>query len=292
MGRKENPIVGTGPIVEFAESLRRVRQEAGSPRYRDMALRAHISAPALSLAAAGKKLPTWETTKAYLRACNVTDRDSVQRWRQAWERTRVDVTSSDKDYANGEEPQLAAPSTTNNEDESLGSISIDSRLRGVFTIADYVTVLDDLRRYLRYTIREIAEQSRIHPGGPLPKSTISDVLSGKRQRITPEFVKTYLYACGLKRTQVGTWLAYLQRILDTENRARAALDMLRMTELAEEPVGIINGRLRPNSRATPGTRYSRWRRVSSGSWVWVPLIVPVLVLVVWLAAHVQVTFRP
>lgn len=49
MARKERPLEGEdGPLRQFAAALRRLRHEAGSPPYRDLAARAHYSVATLS----------------------------------------------------------------------------------------------------------------------------------------------------------------------------------------------------------------------------------------------------
>ncbi|ETK30658.1 helix-turn-helix domain-containing protein, partial [Microbispora sp. ATCC PTA-5024] len=70
MGRKPKPLdPGQGPIQRFAHDLRRLREDAGEPTYRQMAARVHTSASALSIAASGDRLPSLMVTLAYVRAC-------------------------------------------------------------------------------------------------------------------------------------------------------------------------------------------------------------------------------
>jgi hypothetical protein len=84
MPRPETPIADAGPIGAFAAQLREFRASApGKPTYRQMSTRAHLSHSVLAEAAAGKTLPSWETTEAYVRACGATDED-VRDWRTFW----------------------------------------------------------------------------------------------------------------------------------------------------------------------------------------------------------------
>ncbi|MET9290988.1 XRE family transcriptional regulator [Streptomyces sp. NPDC003077] len=84
MPRGERPLdAGGGPLVDFAAKLRRLREQAGSPTYRDLARRAHYSIAALSGAAAGRQLPTLAVTLAYVRACGGDEREWEQAWREA-----------------------------------------------------------------------------------------------------------------------------------------------------------------------------------------------------------------
>jgi hypothetical protein len=81
MGRPEKPVnVSGGPVARFANELRRLREDAGSPTYRDMARYALYSASVLSSAASGHRLPTLHVTLAYVRACG----GDVEEWRHRW----------------------------------------------------------------------------------------------------------------------------------------------------------------------------------------------------------------
>ncbi|WP_330272170.1 hypothetical protein OG205_35005 [Lentzea sp. NBC_00516] len=84
MGRRERPIdPEEGPVQRFAWELRQLREKAGSPNYRTLALRAHYSATALSQAAAGEQLPSLAVALAYVQACEGDATLWEQRWRQA-----------------------------------------------------------------------------------------------------------------------------------------------------------------------------------------------------------------
>jgi hypothetical protein len=68
--RPERPLdPGDDPLTEFAAELRRLRESAGNPTYRELGRRAHYSAGTLSEAAGGRKLPSLAVTLAYVRAC-------------------------------------------------------------------------------------------------------------------------------------------------------------------------------------------------------------------------------
>jgi WD40 repeat protein len=80
--RRENPL---GPaedaLIRFAADLRALRDDAGSPTYRQLSTRAHYSAAALSEAASGRKLPSLPVTLAYVRACDGDPAAWELRWR-------------------------------------------------------------------------------------------------------------------------------------------------------------------------------------------------------------------
>jgi hypothetical protein len=81
VGRPEKPVdVSGGLTAQFAGELRRLREDAGSPTYRDMAHCALYSPSVLSSAASGQRLPTLPVTLAYVRACG----GDVEKWRHLW----------------------------------------------------------------------------------------------------------------------------------------------------------------------------------------------------------------
>ena len=83
MGRPERPVDAFGgAIAEFARELRRLRLEAGSPTYRDMARDALFSPSVLSSAASGHRLPTLQVTLAYVAACG----GNGDLWQHRWHR--------------------------------------------------------------------------------------------------------------------------------------------------------------------------------------------------------------
>ncbi|WDN56682.1 hypothetical protein [Streptomyces clavuligerus] len=70
MGRREKPLdPAAGPVEAFAHELRALRRAAGSPTYRAMAEDTPYSAPTLSGAASGERLPSLPVTLAFVRAC-------------------------------------------------------------------------------------------------------------------------------------------------------------------------------------------------------------------------------
>ncbi|MFG1609580.1 hypothetical protein [Actinoplanes sp. NPDC049265] len=94
MPRPERPLDGPdGPVARLAAGLRRVREKAGKPGYRQMAARANYSVATLSAAASGRRLPTLEVTLAYVAACDGDLREWERRWREA---ERLCVAPSDE----------------------------------------------------------------------------------------------------------------------------------------------------------------------------------------------------
>ncbi|WP_217555183.1 WD40 repeat domain-containing protein [Streptomyces sp. GbtcB6] len=84
MGRREKPLdPAAGAVQRFALELRKLRDEAGTPAYRAMGLRAGYSGPTLSAAAAGERLPTLPVVTAYVVACGGDPGEWELRWRAA-----------------------------------------------------------------------------------------------------------------------------------------------------------------------------------------------------------------
>ncbi|MEU3827063.1 XRE family transcriptional regulator [Streptomyces sp. NPDC029080] len=91
MPRKESPLPdGDDPVVRFAAGLRELRRTAGGPSYRDLAARAHYSVATLSSAAAGRRLPSLEVTRGYVRACE----GDVEQWEALWHTTTAGIASA------------------------------------------------------------------------------------------------------------------------------------------------------------------------------------------------------
>ncbi|MEU2086711.1 DNA-binding protein [Streptomyces albus] len=103
MGRRERPVdPAEGPVQQFAYELRKLREEAGRPTYRQLAARCGYSVTTLSQAAAGERLPSLAVTLAYVTACGGDPAEWERRWRAAGareteERARVRDTAGGPD---------------------------------------------------------------------------------------------------------------------------------------------------------------------------------------------------
>ncbi|MFE0134543.1 hypothetical protein ACFWY6_23720 [Streptomyces sp. NPDC059037] len=99
MGRREKPLEPTaGPVQRFAYELRKLRVDAGSPTYRAMAQRVVYSAPTLSAAAAGERLPTLPVLLAYVSVCDGDPQEWERRWYEAV------AEDAERDTGEGESP--------------------------------------------------------------------------------------------------------------------------------------------------------------------------------------------
>jgi WD40 repeat protein len=88
MPRIEKPLgPGNDPVTAFARDLRKLRELAGSPTYRELAGRTRYSTSTLAEVTAGKKLPTLAATVAFVRACG----GDVRKWESRWHETVTSV---------------------------------------------------------------------------------------------------------------------------------------------------------------------------------------------------------
>ncbi|MGR6917959.1 nSTAND1 domain-containing NTPase [[Actinomadura] parvosata] len=101
MPRRERPLdAGDDPLLRFAADLRRLREMAGRPSYRELARRAHYSAGTLSEAAGGRKLPSLAVTLAYVEACGA----DPEKWQERWYSLAAEMNRPEPPEASGERP--------------------------------------------------------------------------------------------------------------------------------------------------------------------------------------------
>ncbi|MEU3765380.1 NBR1-Ig-like domain-containing protein [Amycolatopsis keratiniphila] len=100
------PAEDSGPVAEFARRLWELKRAAGDPSYDRMRdeYGALASKSALSAAARGERLPSWETSWEFVRVLAVGvlggDEDEVRHeWRGEWERARDALTAGSEPVA-------------------------------------------------------------------------------------------------------------------------------------------------------------------------------------------------
>ncbi|MBB5896048.1 hypothetical protein ACFFS4_24945 [Kutzneria kofuensis] len=98
MPRAERPLELDGSaLAEFAADLRKLREQAGRPPYRELAARAHFSHTTLSDAAGGRRVPSLAVTLAFVRCCGGDAAEWERRWRAL--RAELDARSAAPDDA-------------------------------------------------------------------------------------------------------------------------------------------------------------------------------------------------
>lgn len=120
--RAVRPDPADGPVAEFAHRLWELKDAAGDPSYDRMRdeLGAAASRSALSAAARGRELPSWETTWEFVRCLAVSrlgDNEAVVRadWRARWSAAREAA-------ARAPEPGSASASVSVPEPESVPEV--------------------------------------------------------------------------------------------------------------------------------------------------------------------------
>ncbi|WP_371827492.1 helix-turn-helix domain-containing protein [Amycolatopsis sp. WQ 127309] len=96
MPRAERPLDPDGSVLtQFAADLRKLREAAGGPPYRDLARLAHFSSTTLSDAAGGRRLPSLAVTLAYVTAC---DGDRAE-WQRRWHAVSAELNDLELEHA-------------------------------------------------------------------------------------------------------------------------------------------------------------------------------------------------
>lgn len=193
MGRNENPIKDTGPLGQFATRLRERRNQViPHPSYRGLAKLCHYSHSVLAEAASGEKLPTWEVTEAFVRACGADDKE-VGNWHSYWLETRQALQNLLRKLG---QASLIVPGRT-----LTGPATRPGRLRPVLAdIAepdqcqphpDQVRTYEDLHYQLHVLRIAVGNPSlrelRRHMGREYGLSTLSDIFAGHRTPVSRIF---------------------------------------------------------------------------------------------------------
>ncbi|WP_405469218.1 hypothetical protein [Streptomyces canus] len=141
MGRREKPLdPGAGAVQRFAFEMRKLRDEAGTPTYRAMAARAGYSAPTLSAAAAGERLPTLPVLLAYVAACDGDPGEWERRWREAAAESAGARAVEDAEEDDGPYPGLARFETGDGE-HFHGRDDLIAELVGLTAVKRFVAVV-------------------------------------------------------------------------------------------------------------------------------------------------------
>ena len=217
VGRPERPVLGTGPVAELARELRRIRDRAGQPPYRDLAQAALTSSTVLNDAAAGRACPTWEVVEAFVRACGEKP-DSVRPlWKKANAKGRAGRREQAAARAVRTDPATLKPPPGRRGDVPAG-IPAEPDPRKAATPAQYVHQLRALRAWAGQPGRKkIARLS----GQRMPSSTLYSALSPSRTRLPSlDVVEAIVQACaspGTRENWIDAWRALRLRQFEQEN---------------------------------------------------------------------------
>jgi WD40 repeat protein/DNA-binding XRE family transcriptional regulator len=205
VARLESPIdPRTGPLAEFAMELRQLRERAGVT-YRALAERAHCSASALCQAANGRRLPTWEITRAFVEGCG----EDQQQWQVRWQAVADEIgVTSDPDSATTTSPGR------DGDDPRADLLNGDIRpLSSITTPQDFHLALRVLRtRVGNPSLRELSGLARKHGDHILARSTLADVLARTHRLPSWDVVEAFLSACEVQVTEVDSWKSVWGRV--------------------------------------------------------------------------------
>lgn len=164
----------------FAQRLRALRAEHGSPTYRKMSIDAGLAYSTLADGVRGDHMPTWKFTEAYLRGCGVVDDEEVREWRRAWQ------MASDNSKTMPSRPRLDAD-----------SLPDPGRIRTYADLIDQLRLLKLAAGNLPYRNFYFSERGTKgnRAAQVIPHSTISNMFTGKHISSRPEIYMQIV--CGL-----------------------------------------------------------------------------------------------
>ncbi|QFY09489.1 hypothetical protein GBF35_25120 [Nonomuraea phyllanthi] len=138
--RRERPLdPGDDALLQFAADLRRLREKAGSPSYRELAQRAHYSAGTLSEAAGGRKLPSLAVTLAYVEACGA----DPEKWQERWISLAAEINRPEPRETSEERPPYVGLASfgPGDADRFFGRERLLEKLRASLTEHRFLAVL-------------------------------------------------------------------------------------------------------------------------------------------------------
>ncbi len=105
----EKPLSPDDSLAQFAEDLRQLRHHADDISYRSLAERVDVSPSALSQAASGRKLPTWNVTRAFVKGCGGDEKVWYEQWSQVRRELNARRTSTTNGQISASAPGGKAP---------------------------------------------------------------------------------------------------------------------------------------------------------------------------------------
>lgn len=210
MGRPENTISGSGTVADFAQQLRLLRQHA-ELTLRQLAASTGLSTATLSVAASGRKLPSWEVARTYVQACGGDTDDWRMRWEHAARFSRLPRAlrlSAQADHAPG------TPARYGNRGLLGGPAPLPVTAE---TTSDFMDCLLRVKIWAGDPpVRTLSRRTG------LPPSTVQDLLRRERRRLPAvEAVCTFLKACGVEDGNViAEWIYAWRRLKFAESEER------------------------------------------------------------------------
>jgi transcriptional regulator with XRE-family HTH domain len=211
MARPEKPVSpGNGPLSAFALGLRDLRRRAGGISYRQLSERANFSQSALSEAAAGNRLPTWEVAKAYVEACG----GDTQEWRKKWEDARNPWCARDWQELYVRRTKELDKRLALDPQHTTWRATKDSIIpekpdpRNINTVPQLVDSMNRLHIwYGKPSLRKLAARNH-----SFAVSTLSDALRDRDRLPSFKLVTAFAQACGEPSDLVEQWRNAWRRV--------------------------------------------------------------------------------
>jgi hypothetical protein len=167
------------------------------------------SAVTLSRADSGFSLPRRSVVEAYAEACGASRREARIRWTRAVRRG-TGARAAGMRAGQRERPQSAGAAR---------------RLEMVYEPAHLLEAMHRLRLTAgRPSLRELQDRARALDVGPLPRSSVADVLAGVRAP-SADLLLAYARVCGVSDRDIGAWhSAWVRAIGDEGFRSRRPAD--------------------------------------------------------------------
>ncbi len=200
MGRRKGALDESAPYYELAQWLRSVRKSAGLT-YRKMAEKiteTGYSPVTLSRSDGGWFLPRREVVLAYAGACGASRREAHRMWWRA--------------AADGDVPGTRSKTRDRAEPRYPGGPV--RRIELIYEPAHLLEAMNQLRMSAGLpSLRVLQGVARAGGFGPLPRSTLAEVLAGVRLP-SEALLISYVRSCGEPPEQVGKWRGAWQRAQD------------------------------------------------------------------------------
>ncbi|MFC4508007.1 MULTISPECIES: helix-turn-helix domain-containing protein [Streptomyces] len=202
MRHSQIPVPQSAPHYELAQWLRSLRRRSGLT-YRQMSqlieeergVPPGCSAVTLLRADRGNRLPRRQVVEAYAQVCGATRSEA----RLHWERAAQQV---DPPPGGG---------------QTLPASHLGRRLAFVYQPAHLLQAMHRVRLDAgQPSLRELQKRARELGAGPLPRSSVADVLAGLRMP-SEDLLITYVRACGQQENLLVLWRHAWARALDSES---------------------------------------------------------------------------
>ncbi|MFI0444519.1 helix-turn-helix domain-containing protein [Actinomadura sp. 6N118] len=248
-----------GPVAAFACALRDLRESADPvPTYRQMADRVHYSVTALSQAASGRKLPTWEVTQAFVTACG----EDPAEWRTRWKHAAAPndtVTEADPADQQGRPTDEYAQRSGSTEAGDIDPADAQ-------TTTQLMETLNRFRLRAGVSLRELSARSHRTTEHPtkLSRTTLSNLLSGRGRPPALDDVLQILSLCDGSATELERWRTCWQRLhgpLPPADPPPSMVEHLRAATLTERDlVSEREATIPPRQAPAPAASRSAPRR--------------------------------